>query len=162
MNFKSDHLFFSLNLDSIINFFARDIRKRLKHINILSNQNTFKFKSFISLTTLISSLFILSDQNTFKSRSFISFIFINIIRKQIKVAFFKVRSDKRIFERDFLRYNKVLNKASHQFKRIFISLNKDYVSIYLSDNVITLGNFTFELSSESINDDPRGGLADDS
>ena len=34
LNFKSDHLFFSLDLDSIINFFARDIRKRLKYINI--------------------------------------------------------------------------------------------------------------------------------
>ena len=55
LDLESDHFSFSLNLDSIINFFARDIRKRLKHINIL-NENTFKPKSFISLTAFISPL----------------------------------------------------------------------------------------------------------
>ena len=83
MKFKFDHFSFSLDLNSdlIINFFVRDIRKRFKHINI-SNQNTFKFKSFILLTTFISSLsFILSNQRVFKPKSFTSFIFINIIRK---------------------------------------------------------------------------------
>ena len=90
LNFKSDHLFFSLDSDSnsIINFFVRDSRKHLKRINIFSNQSIFKPKSFISLTTFILSLFILSDQSTFKPRSFTSFIFIDIIRKQVKVAFF--------------------------------------------------------------------------
>ena len=90
LNFKSDHLFFSLDSDSnsIINFFVRDSRKHLKRINIFSNQSTFKSKSFILLTTFILSLFILSDQSTFKPRSFTSFIFIDIIRKQVKVAFF--------------------------------------------------------------------------
>ena len=107
MNFKSDYFSFSLDLDSIINSFARDIRKCFKHINI-SNQNTFKFKSFILLTIFILSL---SDQRVSKSRSFTFFIFIDIIRKQIKVVFFKIRSNKRIFERDFPRYNKALNKT---------------------------------------------------
>ena len=153
MNFKSDHLLFSSEIELIINSFIRDIRKRLKQINI-SNQNTFKFKSFISLTTFISSLlFILSDQRVFKPRSFTSSIFIDIIRKQVKVIFLKTRSDKRIFKRDFFHYNKVLNKTFHQFKRIFESLNKDYVLIYLFDNIIILGNFTFESSLKSINDD---------
>ena len=149
LNLESDHFSFLSDLDSIINFFVRDTRKRLKHI--LSNQNTFKFKSLILLTTFISSSFILSNQRIFKSRSFTSFIFIDIIWKQVKVVFFKVCSDKRIFERDFSRYNKVLNKAFRQFKRTF--LNKDYVSIYLFDNIVTLGNFTPELSLKSINDD---------
>ena len=55
LDFESDHLFFSSDSDLIINFFfARG--KRLKHINIFSNQNTFKFKLFIILTTFISSL----------------------------------------------------------------------------------------------------------
>ena len=156
LNFESDHFSSSSDSDSdsIINFFVRDNRKRLKRINISLNQNTFKPKSFISLTTFISSSsFISSNQRVFKSRSFTSFIFINIIRKQIKAAFFKTRSDKRIFERDFSRYNKVLNKTFHQFKRIFKSLNKDYVSIYLFDNIIILGNSTPESSSKSINDD---------
>ena len=152
LNFKSDHLFFSSDsdLDSIINFFVRDNRKRLKRINIFSNQSTFKPKSVISLTTFISSLL---DQRIFKSRSFTSFIFIDIIRKQIKVAFFKTRSNKRIFEYDFPRYNKTLNKTFRQFKRISESLNKDYVSIYLFDNIIILGNSTPESSLKSINDD---------
>ena len=150
LNFKSNHLSFSLDLDLIINsFFARD--KRLKHINIFLNQNTFKPKSVILLTVFISSLFISSDQSTFKSRSFT--IFIDITRKQTKVVFFKTYSNRYIFERDFFRYNKALNKAFYQFKRIFKSLNKEYISIYLFDNIITLGNFTFELSSKSINDD---------
>ena len=153
MNFKFNHLFFSLDSDSIINSFARDIRKRLKYINI-SNQNTFKSKSFISLTTFISSLsFISSNQRVFKFKSFTFFIFINIIRKQIKVAFLKTYFNKRIFKRDFFRYNKVLNKTSHQFKRISKFLNKDYVSIYLFNNIVTLGNFTLELLSKLINDD---------
>ena len=78
---KSDHLSFSLDLDSIIDSFARDIRKRFKHINI-SNENIFKLKSFISLTTFISSSsFILSNQRVFKFKSFTFFILINIIRK---------------------------------------------------------------------------------
>ena len=83
LNFKSDHFPFSLDFDSIINFFfARGIRKRFKYINIFSNQNTFKPKSSISLTTFISSsLFILSNQRVFKFKSFTSFILINIIRK---------------------------------------------------------------------------------
>ena len=109
MNFEFDH-FFLLNLNSIINSFARDIRKRFKHINI-SNQNTFKLKSFILLTIFISSLlFILLNQRVFKLKSFTSFIFINIIRKQTKVAFFKIRLNKYIFEYNFSRYNKALNK----------------------------------------------------
>ena len=157
MNFKSDDLSFSLNFDSIINFFfARDTRKRFKYINIL-NQNTFKLKSFISLTIFILSLlFILSDQGIFKSRFFTFFNFIDIIREQVKIfkiAFFKARSNKRIFERDFFYYNKALNKASHQFKRIFKFLNINYISIYLFDNIVILGNFTPESSSKSINDD---------
>ena len=80
LNFESNDLLFSSDFDSIINFFfARGIRKRLKYINI-SNQSTFKFKSFISLTVFILSLsFILLDQGVFKSRFFTSFIFINII-----------------------------------------------------------------------------------
>ena len=155
MNFKSDHFPFSLDLNSysIINFFVRDSRKRLKRINIFLNQNTFKPKFVILLTTFISLLFILSNQNTFKSRSFTFFIFINIIRKQIKNVFFKIRSNKRIFERDFSYYNKVLNKTFHQFKRISESLNKDYMSIYLFNNIIILSNSTFESSLKSINDD---------
>ena len=121
LNFKSDHFPFSSDSDpdSIINFFVRDSRKRLKRINILSNQNTFKPKSSISLTTSISpspislTTFIssLSDQRIFKPRSFTPFISINIIQKQIKTAFFKIRLGKRIFERDFSRYNKALNKV---------------------------------------------------
>ena len=90
MDFESDYFSFllDLNSDSIINlFFARGIRKRFKHINILLNQSIFKL------------------------RFFTSFIFIDIIRKQIKIVFFKACSDKRIFERDFFRYNKVLNKV---------------------------------------------------
>ena len=154
MKFKSNHFPFSLDSDSnlIINFFVRDIRKRFKHINI-SNQDTFKPKSFISLMTFILSLlFILSDQRVFKPRSFTFFIFINIVRKQIKVAFFKVYLNKRIFERDFSHYNKILNKIFRQFKRIFKFLNKDYVSIYLFDSIIILNSFMFESSSKSIND----------
>ena len=83
LNFESDHLSFSLDSDSnsIINFFVRDNRKRLKRINIPSDQNTFKPKSFISLTIFISLSFISSNQSTSKPRSFTSFIFINIIRK---------------------------------------------------------------------------------
>ena len=77
LNSESDHLFFSLNLNLIINSFARDIRKRLKHINI-SNQSIFKPKFFISLTVFISSS---SNQRVFKLRSFTFFIFIDIIRK---------------------------------------------------------------------------------
>ena len=111
LNSEFNHFSFSSDLDLIINFSARDIRKRLKHINI-SNQSIFKPKSFISLTAFISSLsFILSDQRVFKFRSFTFFIFINIIRKQVKVAFLKIRSNKRIFERDFSHYNKTLNKT---------------------------------------------------
>ena len=110
LNFEFDHFSFSSDLNLIINSFARDTRKRLKHI--FSNQNTFKLKSFISLTTFISSSLILSNQRIFKSRSFTFFILINITRKQIKIAFFKIRSDKCIFERDFSRYNKALNKIS--------------------------------------------------
>ena len=153
LNFKSDHLFFSSDLDSnsIINFFIRDNRKRLKCINTPLNQSTFKFKSVILLTIFISSLFILSNQSIFKSRSFTFFILIDITQKQIKVVFFKIRSNKRIFKRDFSRYNKALNKTFRQFKRIFEFLNKDYVSIYLFNNIIILGNFTLESSSKSIN-----------
>ena len=151
MNSKSDHLFFLLNSNSIINSSARGIRKRFKYI--FSNQNTFKLKSLISLTTFILLSLILSDQRIFKSRSFTFLIFINITRKQTKIVFFKVYSDRCIFERDFFRYNKVLNKAFRQFKRIFKSLNKDYVLIYLFNSIITLGNFTLESSSKSINDD---------
>ena len=83
LNFEFNHLPFSSdsNSDSIINFFVRDSQKRLKRINIFSDQNTFKPKSVISLTTFISSSFISLNQNIFKSRSFTSFIFINIIRK---------------------------------------------------------------------------------
>ena len=88
LNFESDHFSFSLNLNLIINSFARG--KRLKHINILSDQSIFKSKSsnqsifkprsFISLMTFILSLlFILSGQSTSKSRSFTFFIFIDII-----------------------------------------------------------------------------------
>ena len=77
LNFKSNHFFFSSDLNSIINSFARGIRKRFKHINI-SDQSTFKSKFFISLTIFIS---LLSDQRVLKSRSFTPFIFINIIRK---------------------------------------------------------------------------------
>ena len=78
LNFKSDHLSFSSNLNSIINsFFARD--KRLKYINIFSNQSTFKSKSFIS-----------SNQRVFKFKTFTFLILINIIRKQIKVVFLKL------------------------------------------------------------------------
>ena len=125
LNSKSDHFSSSSDsdLDSIISFFVRDIRKRLKRINIFLNQNTFNSRPFISLTifissssilltAFISSLFILSNQSIFKLMSFTSLIFINIIRKQIKVVFFKTRLNKRIFERDFLYYNKALNKAS--------------------------------------------------
>ena len=131
MDFKSDHFSFSSDSDSdsIINSFVRDSRKRLKCINTPSNQSTFK------------------------PRSFTPFIFIDIIRKQIKVAFFKVRLNKHIFERDFSRYNKALNKTFRQFKRIFESLNKDYVSIYLFDNIVILNNSTSESSSKSIDDD---------
>ena len=130
MNLKFNHFSFLLNLDLIINSFARDIRKRFKYI-------------------------ILSNQNAFKSRSFTVFIFINITQKQIKIfkiVFFKARSNKRIFKRDFFYYNKILNKASHQFKRIFKFLNKDYISIYLFNNIIILNNFTPELSLKLIND----------
>ena len=150
MNSESDHLSFSLdlNLDSIINSFVRDIRKRLKHI--LLDQNTLKLKSLILLTTFISSSL---NQRISKSRSFTPFIFIDIIRKQIKIVFFKTRSNKRIFECDFFRYNKVLNKTSRQFKRIFEFLNKDYVLIYLFDNIVILNNFTPESSSKLINND---------
>ena len=83
LNPESDHLPSSSDSDSnlIINSFVRGIRKRLKRINILLNQSTFKSRSFISLTIIISSLFISSDQSIFKSRSFTSFILINIIRK---------------------------------------------------------------------------------
>ena len=151
---ESDHFSFSLDLDLIINSFARGTHKRLKHI--LLNQNTFKLKSLISLTTFISSSLISSDQRIFKLRSFTSFILINIIRKQIKVVFLKARSDRRIFERDFPRYNKVLNKAFRQFKRT--PLNKDYVSIYLSDSIVILDNSTFESSPESIDDDDLFGI----
>ena len=88
LNFKSDHFSFLLNSNSIINSFARDIRKRFKYINI-SDQSTFKPKSFILLTAFISSSFIslttfislLLNQRAFKSKSFTFFIFINIIRK---------------------------------------------------------------------------------
>ena len=83
LKFKFDHFSFLLdsNSNSIINFFVRDIRKRLKHINIL-NQKTFKSKFFILLTIFISSsLFILSNQRVFKFKSFTFFILINIIRK---------------------------------------------------------------------------------
>ena len=125
LNFESDHLPFSSDSNSIINPSARDTRKRLKHI--------------------------LSNQSTFKPRSFTSLIFTDITRKQAKVVFLKVRSNKRIFERDFPRYNKTLNKIFRQFKRT--PLNKDYVLIYLSDNIIILNNFTPESSSKSINDD---------
>ena len=164
LNFKSNHFSSSSdsNSNSIINFFVRNIRKRFKRINTLSNQNTFKPRpfisltifissSFISLTTFISSLFILSNQSIFKLRSFTFFILIDITRKQIKVVFFKIHLNKRIFERDFSHYNKILNKTFRQFKRI--PLNKDYVSIYLSDNIVTLNNFTPESSSKSINND---------
>ena len=153
LNPKSDHLFSLSDLDSIINSSARGIRKRLKHINIL-NQSTFKPKSFIPLTTFISPLsFISSDQRVFKPRSFTSFIFIDITRKQIKAVFFKARLDKRIFKRDFSRYNKALNKTFRQFKRISEFLNKEYVPIYLFNSIIILDNSTPESSSESINDD---------
>ena len=59
LNFKSNHFSFLSNLDSIIYSFARN--KRLKHINTLLNQSTFKPKSFISLTTFISSLLFISS-----------------------------------------------------------------------------------------------------
>ena len=94
LNSKSNHFSLSSDLDSnlIINSFVRDIRKRLKCINILSDQSTFKSRSFISstifispsfilLTVFISSLFISSNQSIFKLRSFTFFILINIIRK---------------------------------------------------------------------------------
>ena len=83
LNFKSDYFPFSSDsdLNSIINFFVRDNRKRFKRINIFSNQSIFKLKSVISLTIFISLLFILSNQSIFKSRSFTFFILINIIRK---------------------------------------------------------------------------------
>ena len=68
-------------------------------------------------------------------------------------SFFKARSNKRIFEYDFSRYNKALNKTFRQFKRISESLNKDYMSIYLFNNIIILGNFTPQLSLKSINND---------
>ena len=117
LNLKSNHFSSLSDFDSIINFFVRNIRKRLKHINILSNQNTFKSKSFILLTIFISPLsFISSNQRVFKSRSFTFFILINITREQVKafkIAFFKIYSNKRIFERDFSHYNKILNKTSH-------------------------------------------------
>ena len=151
MNFESNHFPFSSDLDSIINFFARD--KRLKNINILFSHNTFKFKSFMLLTTFILSLSILSNQNAFKSRSFISFIFIDIIREQIKIVFFKTHLNKRIFKRDFFHYNKVLNKVSRQFKRILKFLNKDYILIYLFNNIVISGNSTFESSLKLINND---------
>ena len=112
LNFKSDHLSFLLDSDSIINPSIRD--KRFKRINIqfdintFSNQSNFKPKSFILLTAFILSLL---NQRVFKSRSFTSFIFINIIRRQITVVFFKIYSNKRIFERDFPYYNKALNKT---------------------------------------------------
>ena len=77
LDFEFNHLPFSLDSDSIIYSFARN--KRLKYINIFSNQSTFKSKSFISLITFISSS-LLSNQSTFKLKSFTPFIFINIIR----------------------------------------------------------------------------------
>ena len=83
LNLEFKHFSFSSDSDSnsIINFFVRDNRKRFKRINIFLNQSTFKSKSFISLTTFISSLFILSNQSIFKLRFFMSFILINITRK---------------------------------------------------------------------------------
>ena len=113
LNFESNHLFFSSDSDSnsIINFFVQDNRKRFKYISILSDQSTFKSRSFILLTIFISSLFILSDQSNFKPKSFTFFIFIDIIQKQTKTVFFKIYLNKRIFERDFSHYNKVLNKT---------------------------------------------------
>ena len=156
MDLESNHLPFSSDSDSnsIINFFVRGNQKRFKRINTFLNQSTFKPKSAIPLTVFISPLsFILSDQRVFKSRSFTFFIFIDITRKQTKTAFLKIYLNKRIFERDFSHYNKILYKTFYQFKRISESLNKEYVSIYLSDNIVTLNNFTPESSSKSINDD---------
>ena len=79
------------------------------------------------------------------------FVFINIFRKQIRAIFFKTRLNKRIFERDFFRYNKTFNRITRQFKKYFKNLNRDYVLIYLFNNSIIFNIFTRKLLFESIN-----------
>ena len=103
LNFKINSFFL---LFDFINF-VRNNRKRLKHY--ILNQNTFKFTFFIFL--LNSNIISLLNQN-FKFRSYTFFVFINIFRKQARAVFFKARSNKRIFERDFSRYNKILNRIA--------------------------------------------------
>ena len=78
-------------------------------------------------------------------------IFSSISRAQIKIVFFKIRLDKRIFEHDFSRYNKVLNKIYYQFKLQFEYLGRDYISIYLFNNFVISDNFTLKLLFELIN-----------
>ena len=90
-----------------------------------------------------------------KRRSFTPHFPRGIPWEEFKSAFNKTRLARRIFERDFPRYNQALNETSAHTRSE--SQGRDYVPAYLSDSSVTPGNSTRESSLQPIGDEDLFG-----
>lgn len=77
--------------------------------------------------------------------------------EQFRAEYNRSRPARRIFKRDFPRYNRALNKAHRQSKKRPEHQGRDYIPVYLSDSSVTLGNSIRESSLEPIDNDDLFG-----
>ena len=98
-----------------------------------------------------------TSKRNLRRRSLTPFFPIGVTWEEYRRAYNKARPARRIFERDFPRYNQALNKAYLQSKTRPESQGRDYVPVYLSDSTVTPGHSTPESSLEPISDEELFG-----